>query len=213
MNLLGAPTVEFCEKATSFIIKRPFYALSNIVYLFVGVLILNKKTRFSKVFGYTSLFIGLASFVYDASYTYVSQLVDLFAMLVFVNILISLNIKRIFGFSNKFLTFLGVVFISFGISVIIYFKSFSGEFVFGIFVITVVLTELFLWKSGKSKNIKTFLFGFLVFTLGFVVWLPDAMGLLCDPNNIVNGRSLFHVLTSITVYVLYKYYELQEYRY
>jgi len=212
MNLLGVPTVEFCEKATGFIIKRPFYALSNVVYLFVGVLILNKKTRFSKVFGYTSLFIGLASFVYDASYTYVSQLVDLFAMLVFVNILIGLNIKRIYGFSKRFLASLGAIFVSVGMLAIIYFKSFSGEFVFGVFVVTLILSEFVLWRKGNSRKIKLFLVGLLAFVTGFIVWLPDAMAIWCDPSDIINGRSLFHIFTSITVYVLYRYYELQEYR-
>jgi len=212
MNLFGAPTVEFCEKAGLGFIKRPFYALSNLAYVFVGLLILykGKGSVLSKSFGYTAIFIGSASFVYDASYTYISQLVDLLGMFLFVHILIYFSAKRYFAVSNKKLLFSQILSVVLGMSAILYFKSFAGEFVFGIYIIFALLLEFFLWKSGKSKNISLWLKGVAFFVLGFIIWLPDAMGILCDPNNYINGRSIFHVFTSVTIYLMYKYYNLQQ---
>lgn len=210
MNLFGAPTIEFCEKAGDGIIKRPFYALSNIAYLFVGLLILSKKTKLSKAFGYTALFIGFASFMYDASYTYLSQLVDLFGMLLFINVPLYFSAKRYFKITTRKLVLIQTLLISLGMFLIVYFKSFSGAFIFGSFIVMVTVLELLLWQSGQTKGIKQWLVGLALFVLGFIVWLPDASGLLCDPSNIINGRSIFHILTSITIYLLYQYYELQE---
>lgn len=58
---LQRPTVEYCEKAGNGFIKRPFYAIGNLVYLAVGLLILKKGngSKISKLFGYMSLFIGI----------------------------------------------------------------------------------------------------------------------------------------------------------
>ncbi len=212
MNLLGAPTVEFCEKAGLGLIKRPFYALSNLAYLFVGLLILNKGkgSLSSKAFGYSAIFIGLASFVYDASYTYISQLVDLLGMFLFVHLIIYFSAKRYFSITNIKLISLQVSSVVLGVLSIIYFKSFTGEFVFGVYIILAMFLEFLLWRRGEANNIKLWLKGVALFIIGFIIWLPDASGLICDPNNYINGRSIFHILTSMTIFVLYKYYSLQE---
>ncbi len=209
MNLLGAPTVEFCEKAGTGIIKRPFYAISSLAYIFVGFVILNKKTRLSRAFGLTSLLIGLLSFMYDASHTYLSQLLDLVGMLLFVNLLIYLSAQRYFKVSRSKLISVQSLLFVIGMIAIIYFKAFAGGFVFGSFIIISIVLELLLWRQGQSVNIKLWVSGLGLFILGIIVWLPDASGWLCDPHNIINGRSIFHFLTAGTIYLLYKYYEQQ----
>jgi len=211
MQLLGAPTIEFCEKAGTGPIKRPFYALSNFAYLFIGLIILKKGqgSRLSKQFGYLSILIGFFSFIYDASYTYFSQLIDLLGMLLFVNLLIYLSAKRFFLFSGRKIIFFQFWAICFGILTIIYFKSMAGEFVFGLFIIFAIILEFLLWRKKKALNFSLWLQGVGVFILGFLFWLPDALGLFCDPNNYINGRSIFHLLTALTIYLLYQYYSLQ----
>ncbi|MHB8871505.1 MAG: ceramidase domain-containing protein [Candidatus Doudnabacteria bacterium] len=209
MNLLGNPTIEFCEKAVDGIIKRPFYAFSNLSYLIVGFIILGKKTRYSKPFGYIAILVGLLSFGYDASYTYISQLLDLLGMLIFVNLVIYLSTKRLFSIKTKKLLIFQIIAVILGMFTILYFKSFSGDFVFGFFVLTAIILELSLWKAKKTREVKMWFAGLAVFVLAFIIWLFDANGLWCDPTNMVNGRSIFHILTSITIFLLYKYNESQ----
>lgn len=209
MDLLGRPTIEFCEKAGSGIIKRPFYALSNFSFLIVGFIILSKKTRYSKAFGYTAIIVGLLSFGYDASYTYLSQLLDLLGMLLFVSLLIHISAKRFFFVGIAKLLTIQTLTVIAGLFCILYFKSFAGEFVFAAFIITEIILEFLLWQAGKTTSIKIWLISLGIFLLSFAIWLPDATRLWCDPNNIVNGRSIFHILNAITIYLLYRYYELQ----
>jgi hypothetical protein len=210
MELLGKPTIEFCERAGTGLIKRPFYATSNLAYLFVSFLILSKKSKLSRLFGYTALLCGLASFIYDASYTYLSQLVDLCAMLVFINLLIYLSAKRLFYFSRSKIILAQIASTLVGMYAIIAFKSYAGDYVFGFFVLLEIILEILLWKKGKSKKIKTWLSGLALFISGFAIWLLDASHLLCDPHNIVNGRSIFHLLTAGTIYLMYIYFEAQD---
>lgn len=208
--LFGKPTIQFCEKAGSGLIKRPFYAISNLSFLIVGILILGKNTRYSKAFGYMSILVGLFSFLYDASYTYLSQIFDLFGMLLFANLIIYLSARRYFSYTSKQILASQAIAILVGLSTIIFFKSYAGDYVFGIFLIFAIVLEYLLWRSGKTNNIKLWIIALIIFALGFLLWLPDASGLWCDPRNRINGRSLFHVLTSITIWLLYKYYELQK---
>lgn len=212
MNLLGKPTIEFCEKAGPGLIKRPFYAFSNLAYFFIGLIILHKGkgSRISKAFGYFSILIGFLSFVYDASYTYFSQLMDLLGMFLFINLLIYFSTKRYFKIPLKKQFFLQFLAVLIGMFSVVYFKSFAGEFVFGTFIIFYIGLEFLLWKADKTVDISLWLKGLTVFILGFIVWLPDVTGLICDSNNYINGRSIFHILTSVTIYILYKYHELQE---
>lgn len=90
LNFFSEPTIEYCEKPLQTIIKRPYYAISNLAFLFTGIYILykGKKSKLSQIFGFTAITIGLLSFLYDASYLYISQLLDLSGMFLFVNILI-----------------------------------------------------------------------------------------------------------------------------
>lgn len=211
INFLGTPTVEFCEKAGIGLIKRPFYAISNLVYLFSGLIILKKGrgSVLSKAFGYTSILIGLLSFLYDASYTYISQLADLLGMFIFVSVLIYFSAKRYFDISHKRLMVVQFLSVVCGIFLVVYFKSYAGEFVFGAFIVTEIILEYLLWKKGKAKNIRLWCQALGVFAIGFILWLPDATGMLCDPHDYINGRSLFHLSTAVTIYMLYLYYELQ----
>jgi hypothetical protein len=210
MNLLGKPTVEFCEKAGTGIIKRPFYALSNLAYVFVGIYIWQKKTKLSKWFGGIAVFIGLASFFYDASYTYISQLIDLFGMFLFVKLLIYLSAKRLFQNRTRLVLLLQILLLLLGLIAIVYFKSFSGEYVFGAFIMIEIILEMVLWFQNKTKNIGLLVWATLVFLLGFAIWIPDATGYWCNPFDFLNGRGVFHILTSITIYLLYLFFEKQE---
>jgi len=212
MNLFGKPTVEFCEKAGEGLIARPFYALSNLAYLAVGVIILKegKGSRLSRLFGWFSVLIAFCSFAYDATYTYFSQLMDLFAMLLFINLLIFLSAKKYFGTSSKMLLLMQSVMVLVGMFCIYYFKSFSGEVVFGLFILFYVILELLLWRANKLISINLWFKALGVFILGFIVWLPDALMLICDPNNMLNGRSIFHILTAGSIYLLYKHYMVNE---
>lgn len=209
--LLGKPTIEYCEKAGTSIIKRPFYAFSNLAYLFSGPLILlkGKGSNLSKIFGYLAILIGTLSFIYDVIYTYTSQILDLTGMFLFINVLLFLNLKKIININNFKIIILQVFLTFFALISIILLKGYSGNIIFGLFVLVVVLIEIYLLIKGLHKNIKLWFTGFGLFLIGFCFWLTDAIKIYCDPYKIFNGRIIFHVLTAITIYILYLFYNSQ----
>ena len=80
------PSVDYCEKAISGIIARPEYFISNLSYLLVGIYLLTRKDKFGKVLGIISLIVGSFSAIYDASFRFNAQLLDLSAMFLLMSI-------------------------------------------------------------------------------------------------------------------------------
>jgi hypothetical protein len=208
MNLFSKPTVEYCEKATNFIISRPGYAISNLPYIFLGVFLLSKKPKLAKVFGSFSILMGLASFIYDSTFTLLSQLVDLSMMFLFINFLLFINIRRLN--SNPPIKKLLVIYIF--LFAVFLFTTFilsgsTGRVLFGLSASLLVITEFYLNSRNKDHIFKNWLIALTFFIFGFGIWLLDANQIWCDTNNILNGRNIFHYLTAISIYYLYKHYQ------
>lgn len=206
--LTDAPTVEFCEKAGSGILARPFYAISNLPFLIISVLILRKsKNLLALLFAATVGLVGLFSFIYDAAPSRLTQLIDLTGMFLIISALITVNITRlrINNLRNNLIVLPIITFIS---SFITYFlKGISGNIIFGLLVLTYIFSELYL---KKENNLKEWLGAFLIFATGFIIWLFDFKNWYCLPGNYLNGRGVFHILTAISIYLLYKYYAFNQ---
>lgn len=207
MNLFSAPTVEYCEKATNYFIARPGYAISNLPYIFLGLYLVSRKDKLAKLFGIISILIGAASFFYDSTFTLLSQIIDLSVMFIFINFLIVLNLKRLKNIKNKYLV--SVVLISYlvFISITILLGGSSGRILFGIGVLLQIISEIYLKVRNKDVSILNWSIAVAIFILGFGIWLFDGMKIWCDPNNIFNGRAIFHYLTTISIYYLYKHFK------
>lgn len=206
--LLLEPTVKYCEQPTDGIIKRPYYAISNLVFFLVGFIILRERTKLAKLFGYTTLAIGLFSTLYDTFYLYGLQLLDLTGMFIFINLLLFLNLTKFLKASKILILQLVIGLLS--LMAIIYFKSYSGNIIFGLYVIALIITELILYSKNIHINLKNWLIAFGLFVLGFIFWFLDTKKVVCFNFGLLNGRAIFHYLNSISIYYLYKFYKLQK---
>lgn len=201
-----APTVEFCEKAGSGIIARPFYAISNLAYLVIPLLILRKsKDVLAITFALTAELVGTLSFIYDSVPNRLTQLFDLSGMYAIVSTLLVINLTRYK--KNKLVESIALVPIVTLVSIIstYYFKGISGNVIFGLLVLAYVFSEIYL---KKENDLKLWLASFLTFLAGFTIWLFDFKAWYCMPGNYLNGRGAFHLLTAVSVFILYRYYAL-----
>lgn len=206
--LLSSPTITYCEAALDGIIKRPWYALSNIAFFVSAYLIYQtEKTRLARQFAFITAMVGVLSLLYDTTYTYLSQLLDLAAMLLFVSLLVYLNLKALYPkFRAIFwLTIVGIA----ALLAIIYFGAYSGNVIFGLYIITVIITEAILLRTGKHKNGKLWLIALLVFASGFAIWLFDASKVYCFDFGLLNGRAIFHYTSAFVMYQMFRFYRLQ----
>lgn len=209
-GLLSEPTVRYCEETTNWVIKRPYYALSNLAFFISGVAILikGKGSELSRIFGVMAITIGLFSLIYDSTYTYLAQLFDLSGMLIFVNVLLYLNLKNVF--KGKNLIFAQILLFILSLATIINFQGYSGDIVFGLYVAAVVVSEIYLIKTKIHTNLRKWLVPFGIFIVGFLIWILDAQKIFCSPVGLFNGRAIFHYLNAIVIYQLYRFYESQK---
>lgn len=203
-----APTVAYCETATGGFIGRPGYAVSNIPYIFLGIylLIWKRDQKLAKEFGIISIAVGTASFIYDASFTFLAQTVDLAAMFTFVALLVGLNIQRIVGFSRKHRWSLMFILTAIYTPLTVLWEGSSGRIIFGLAVVTTIITEAYLSRRTENYKGQKFLIALILFVVGFGIWLFDANQIICDPTNLFNGRAIYHYLTTFTIYFLWRHY-------
>lgn len=209
MNLFGPPTIEYCEKPIQGLIRRPYYAVSNLAFLIAGALIMYRGglNRLSKIFGFTAISIGLLSFYYDASYLYISQLLDLTGMILFINVLLYLNLSRLLK-SSKYLLIIQALVYLISMGLIVSFGRFTGNIIFGAYVLTLIITEYRLYKSKLHRHHKYWLIALTLFVVGFAIWLLDASKTVCLNFGLLNGRAIFHYLNAISIYYLFIFYEI-----
>ena len=205
--LFSSPTVQYCEVATSMLIARPWYALSNVAFLVVGILILLRGGRYSRLFGSMALLVGSLSFMHDASYTYLAQLVDLSGMLLLVSVLLYLNLQPLL-LKRLLIIGLAVSFI-FALCTIIALRGFAGDIFFGLLILGYIVSEMYLLRTGRHTRSRRWLLALGIFLLGFIFWLCDASHFYCANVGLFNGRAIFHYTNSITIYLLFIYYGLQ----
>lgn len=201
-NLYLQPaTVDYCEKIVSGWIKRPFDTAGNIVFLILGIifLIIGKKSKLSKIFGWTTLVIWLFSSLYDATASLLFQVFDFTAMFIFVTLLISLNLERLGLKISKIYRWIVIIL---GVIVFLFFRGLSPHIFFGVLVLTVIVSEL----SIKAQSRKFWYFGITTFITGVLFWLVDLNKLVCDPTKIFNGRNLEHFFFSLAIYLIYAHY-------
>lgn len=210
-SLFSEPTIQYCEVAIKGFIKRPYYAFSNLAFLFVGIMILlkGKGSVLSRAFGFMAILVGLLSFAYDSSYLYITQLFDLAGMLLLISFLLYLNLSVLYKNKISVIT-IQVMAILLGLISIIVFQGYSGDVVFGIFVLVYVISEIYLLMVNKHKNYMMWILLFAVFLFGFTFWVLDASKIYCASFGLLNGRAVFHFLNAVVIYYLYSYYRLQE---
>lgn len=194
----------YCEQPTHTWIERPGYAISNIPFMLLGLVLLAQKSKLAQWFGISSLFIGACSLVYDVTFTHAAQYFDWLGMFLFVNGLLSLNILRLTKRPKRaMLAYVGLLLIYLPLSYI----TDAGTEIFGVVVALVLITELYMYfSSPKSYSISLFLAGLAVFLIGWGIWQFDSHQAWCDPTNLFNGRGIFHYLTTVTIFLLYKHY-------
>ncbi len=197
------PTVAFCESPIDFWIRRPYYFISNLPYIALGFWLIIKGAKVSREIGFASIFIGLASSNYDAAFTLWAQLIDLFAMFWFVNFLLVYNLSLRYKLDwRKYQIILSII----AIGIIFILGDSSGQVLFALATIAALISYYFL-PSRKNLSYRPMQIAVALLIIGFAFWITDRFTLVCFEFGLLNGRSLFHFLTTGTIYFVHQFYE------
>ncbi len=204
-------------------ILEPVNTWTNLFFILAGVIFIIKSNRFvtgtnplsssalfPRIYGSALIFVGLGSFFYHASQTFVGQWFDVFGMYLVSMFYISYNYYRIGLFDKKrFLTFYFFSCISLGI--IIYFYPETRRWLFGLSLIFTFIQSLWIQLRLKSKMKSSYLIGaVLAYALAQALWLLDKNKIWCDPYGQINGHGLWHILTGVSAILAYFYFHSEE---
>lgn len=213
------PTIKYCEDNLPSYIAQPANSWSNIAFVFVGVYIFlksrNQKNPILKFLGPMAILVGIFSFFYHASFTFIGQFLDLGSMYLLSSYLIILNLRRLNKefFSTKKLLFIFLLLLSSSLLITYFIRPTSnfsiGYPIFGLQVLAIIILEWQLYKRNTNNyKIRNLLIAFIIFICGFISLILDLLRIWCEPStfHLINGHALWHILSSIAFLFVYFFY-------
>jgi magnesium-transporting ATPase (P-type) len=165
---------------------------------------------FPRLYAMALLTVGLGSFFYHASQTFIGQWFDVFGMYLVSVFYISYNFYRSNIFSRKnFINFYVTVCLALGL-LIIYFPQWRREF-FGTTLAFTLLQTLIIHKRLRPSMKSIYLWGALgSYLLAQMFWILDKNKIWCDPYAWINGHGIWHLLTASSAILIYCYFQSEK---
>lgn len=214
LSSLALPNVKWCEAQQCSWITEPANTWSNLGYVGIGVALVaaaaSSGNRLMRIFGLTQLAIGVSSFVYHASYTFVLQVLDFWAMYLFCVLLVVFNLRRLgwvsagrqwrlYASGVAFFTVLTLIFRRLDLPI---------QTLVGFLVLAMLGTEVIAWLR-RSAPIR---YRYFVLSLGLIAVAAtfsalDASRVFCDPDHFLQGHAIWHVLSALSLLACFKFYD------
>jgi len=208
---LTAATFDFLEGSVGGIIAEPLNTWSNLAYILVGLILLysHRNDRWTpvKYFAYASIAVGISSGLYHASLCFVFQAMDLGSMYLISLLMLTLNLRRL-GVIHRgeiYWTYWGLF--VFSIAILLVFQKF-GRFMFNIQLFLALTMEGYLYSRDKSYKLSPLLTAIGISMGALIFWILDWKEIISNPaNHHFQGHAMWHVLTAISFFYLYKFYD------
>ncbi|HSD82293.1 MAG TPA: ceramidase domain-containing protein [Anaerolineae bacterium] len=186
-----------------------------------------RNSRQPPVYGLTyacaAILIGLGSWFYHASLTFVGQWFDVMGMYLLGTFMVLYNVARLRPLSNRaFVIGYAAFNLALGVSLIIV-PELRRYLFGGLLVMTIVLEGLLRQRrrnrvspgerggKGESRNPVSdgggyFVAALLIYVLAQIIWTLDLNHIVCHPHGLLQGHAIWHVLTALSAGLLYLYY-------
>ena len=214
----------WCEAArTGSWILEPVNTWTNLFFVLAGALFLyfaqkltiktNKLTStplFPRLYGFALIFVGLGSFFYHASQTFVGQWFDVFGMYLVSMFYVFYNFYRIGSLQKpQFLTLYFLSCIILGL--VINFYPESRRWLFGISLVFILVQSS--WIQGRFQPVinRKYLIGALgSYAFAQTVWLLDKNKIWCDPYAWMNGHGIWHIFSGVAAVLVNFYFQSEK---
>ena len=219
---------QFCEAARPGLIKQPANTWSNLGFIFSGLLMAfqlsqgnfsanrNPFTRSSFTaifFSCLVVFLGPGSMAMHATETGIGGEFDMLSMYLVASFAASYAMQRYWQWNNLIFT------ISFLLGIVIcevvglYHEplpliDYAGNLIFGIFLTVSCVVEMlnsYVRKISLERKYGYTSLGCLL--LAFFVWnIWKDNSPLCDPQSLIQGHAIWHLLDAVAAYFLFRFY-------
>ncbi len=218
----------FCEASHPGLIKQPANTWSNLGFIFAGITIawqLSKGTfsanrnTITQSFFYGTFFacivvlLGPGSMAMHATEASMGGWFDMLSMYLICSFTFAYAMERFFSFSAVW--FFVIFVLSLGTCLYVQelpyhvpIVGFLGNFIFALFITLTVIFELLNTYVRKLEHQKKY--GFLSLgslLLAFLIWnLWQDDSYLCDPQSLIQGHAIWHLLDAVAAYFLFRFY-------
>lgn len=211
----GPPNIKWCEARLCAWVNEPANAWSNLAFVAVALVIVwvarrDRQARDADApvlrrFAPTVALVGLGSFIYHASNTYLTQLLDFLGMYLFCGLLLGLNAARLGWLAPRrvmTVVSLGALGLTVVTAVVVRFGA-PIQLNIAVLVAAIVITEA---RCGPARR-GAFYLALALLLAGVVASFLDASRRWCDPgDHLVQGHALWHVLSALSLLAAYFHY-------
>jgi hypothetical protein len=206
------PNVDWCEAQRCAWVVEPANAWSNLGYIVIGAALIalarGARSGALRSFGPAAIVVGLCSGVYHASYTFVLQILDFFAMYVFCYLLLAVNLRRAGRLSARawLPAYAGLVLATTGLTVAADFASVPIQGIVFVLIVAIVASELAL-RARAPYAMGWFAAAIAAIALGGVASALDVTRTWCDPHHpFLQGHAIWHLLSAACLGAAYLHY-------
>ncbi len=212
----------FCEAQRAGFIRQPINAYSNLAFVLVGLLILanarddwrrglranamQTQRAFPMILGVSTIVIGVGSFFYHASLTFVGQWFDVMGMYLFASFALVYNYLRLRPIRPVMFA-LAYVVMNAMLGYLIIVNPEMRRQVFTAMIYAILALEALILLIERPRMRTRYLIGAIV-SLGIAdaIWMLDESGVWCSPTSWLQGHAVWHLGSALAAGLLYLYY-------
>ena len=218
----------FCEASREGLIKQPANTWSNLAFVIAGLVIawqLSKdkfsanKNTITQSFFYGTFFacvvilLGPGSMAMHATEASIGGFFDMLSMYMIASFAFAYAVERFYQLSVvQFLLIFSVALVSCILIQDLPYRppvvGYMGNLIFAFYILMTVVFELlngYVRKLTQDKKLGYASLGTLLLAcLIWNLWQDDSY--LCDPQSLIQGHAMWHILDAVAAYFLFRYY-------
>lgn len=169
-----------------------------------------------RLYGAVAIFLGLGSFAFHGTMKAWGGYADVLSMHAFIALVLAYDLDRVHRWSwSRFVTWFGGLLAVFAVLIALVPPE-HGKTLFAAFVVVVLVVEAAVsypalrpWSQVQldPRRMPWFWTGLGLFVVANVVWnLSRTGGVWCDPESLLQGHAVWHLLTAASVGAFYLYF-------
>ncbi len=207
----------WCEEQLCSWIREPANTFSNIAYIIVGILILINARKFSyphlRMLGWFSILLGLMSAFYHATSSFFGEVLDYSSMFLISAYVLVANLSRLFIWSPRKVAISALLLFTISVMGLVQLRTVGAVFFFVQITAAVIVEFVLRSRSEQKANQHNMWISLGLLLVAWAIWSLDTHRIVCDPkNHFINGHAIWHVMTAISIWFLFKFYSQFELR-